>query len=91
MKLIMGKLTGSTVSNYWKLDDEVIEKFNLNYEEYFSNLIGQYAIVENMNDYSLVKIIGIAETTEENEVFIMGKKINKKVTNILGTKCVIGG
>ncbi len=47
--------------------------------------IGDYAIVENVNGYDLIKVIGKIETTEENaKKFSNTKYCNmKKVTRVL--------
>ena len=51
MKLILGKLNTGAIF-YWDISDMKLEPS-----------IGDYAIVENLNDYDLVKIIGIVETS----------------------------
>lgn len=88
MKLILGKLNVGSIVNYWKIDDEVIKKFNLNDENHFNNLIGNYAIVENINDYDLVKIVGVVSTEEKYEKFLIGKTISKKVVNLMGRSMI---
>lgn len=47
--------------------------------------VGDYATVENMNGYDLIKVIGKIETTEENaKKFSNTKYCNmKKVTRVL--------
>lgn len=54
MKLIAGKINNCGTTYYWDISEfKVMPK------------IGDYAIVENMNDYDLVKIVGIVETIEK--------------------------
>lgn len=45
--------------------------------------LGDYAIVENMNDYDLVKIVGTVITTEKYIKHISNSVITKKVVKIL--------
>ena len=71
IKMIAGKLNNCNQTYYWEIDDE----------HYFQ--IGDYAIVENMNDYDLVKIVGVVETTEKYARFIVNAKVNKKVVDIV--------
>lgn len=71
IKLIAGRLNNCNSTYYWQI------------EEGLDCEIGDYAIVENMNDYDLVKIVGIVETTEKYVKFITNSKINKKVINII--------
>lgn len=67
MKLIIGKLNNDKIGRYWKMEQNL----------YFN--VGDYAIVENLNGYDLVKVIGLVETDEENVKKIIGLDINKKV------------
>lgn len=53
MKLILGKLNSGAIF-YWDISDMKLEPS-----------IGDYAIVENLDDYALVKILGIVETSEK--------------------------
>ena len=53
MKLILGKLNSVAIF-YWDISDMKLEPS-----------IGDYAIVENLDDYALVKIVGIVETSEK--------------------------
>jgi len=69
VKMIAGKLNNCNQVYYWEIDDD----------RYFK--IGDYAIVENLNDYDLVKIVGVIETTEKYVKFI--NKVNKKVVGIV--------
>ena len=57
MKLIAGKLNSESVVRFWKIE-----------EKFF--YVGDYAIVENKNDYDLVKIVGIIETNEKYVSFV---------------------
>lgn len=66
MKLIIGKLNNDKIGRYWKMEQDL----------YFN--IGDYAIVENLNGYDLVKVVGLVETDEENVKKIIGLDINKK-------------
>lgn len=53
MKLILGKLNNGAIF-YWDISHMQLKP-----------VVGDYAIVENKNDYDLVKIIGIVETSEK--------------------------
>ena len=53
MKLILGKLNSGAIF-YWDISDMQLKPS-----------IGDYAIVENLDDYALVKIVGIVETSEK--------------------------
>jgi len=86
MKLIIGKLNNNNGLYYWKIEEDVITKFNLEKDKYFKNLVGNYAIVENMSDFDLVKIVGVVETIPEYEKVLNSKTINKKVVNIVGSE-----
>lgn len=88
MKLILGKLNASSIVNYWKIEEDIIKTFNLNNEENFENLVGNYAIVENINDYDLVKIVGVVSTEEKYEKFLIGKTISKRVVNLMGRSMI---
>jgi len=72
IKLIAGKLNNFENAYYW--DVSMIDR---NFE------IGDYAIVENMSDYDLVKIIGIVETNEKYSRYITNRKNVKKVIMII--------
>ena len=72
--VILGKLNGSGKVYYWNIEEKMILGQNL-YE--------RYAIVENMQDYDLVKIVGVACIDEDNEKYIMGHTINKSVVRII--------
>ena len=56
MKLIIGKFNVSNKIAYWSIG----EKFTPDVA------VDDYAIVENKDDFDLVKIIGIVETNEEH-------------------------
>ena len=86
MKLIIGKLNNNNGLYYWKIEEDAITKFNLEKDKYFKNLVGNYAIVENMSDFDLVKIVGVVETIPEYEKVLNSKTINKKVVNIVGSE-----
>lgn len=70
IKLIAGRLNNMNKSNYW-----LVNGFEAN--------IGDYAIVENMNGYDLVEIVGLVETDEEHINKLIGNKINKKVSCVV--------
>lgn len=70
MKLIAGKLNNCSTLFYWQIIEN--EEFE----------IGDYAIVENMNDYDLVKIVGILETSDKYSKFINDRKF-KNVVSII--------
>lgn len=67
MKLIVGKFNSSNEMYYWDIS-------------HFKDLpnIGDYAIVENKNDYDLVKIIATVNTTEKYRKFLFNKQVSKK-------------
>ncbi len=71
IKYVAGRLNSCNTTYYWNIDEDM--KFE----------IGDYAIVENMNDYDLIKIVGVIETTEKYGKFIQNHKINKKVIEII--------
>lgn len=58
-RLICGKLQGNNVLRFWKVEDENIDTH-----------IGNYAIVENMDSYALVKILGLVITSEQEALSI---------------------
>lgn len=76
MKLIAGKINSDNVVRYWNLDRE-------NAIDVAVIGIGNYAIVENKNDYDLVKIVGIVETNEKYAKFLTGANVNKKVVSVI--------
>lgn len=80
MKLISGKLNTNNKSNFWLAEDYIND-----------NNIGDYAIVENLNNYDLVKITGILTTTENLQNQITGNKINKKVVMIIDKNKIENG
>ena len=57
MKLIVGKLNSESVVRFWKIEEKLF-------------YLGDYAIVENKDDYDLVKIVGIIETNEKYVSFV---------------------
>lgn len=71
IKIIAGRLNNMNKSNYWLINDEMVAH------------IGDYAIVENMNGYDLVEIVGFVETDEEHINELIGNKINKKTLDII--------
>ena len=71
IKLIAGKLNNCNTVYYWEIQKETPIK------------IGDYAIVENINDYDLVKIVGAINTSEKYAKFITNSKVNKKVVMII--------
>lgn len=77
MKLIAGKINNCNTTYYWDISEfKVIPE------------IGDYAIVENMNDYDLVKIVGIVETFEKYARHITNCNVNKKVINFIDRKSI---
>lgn len=76
MKLIAGKINSDNVVRYWNLEGE-------NAIDVAVIGIGNYAIVENKNDYDLVKIVGIIETNEKYAKFLTGVNVNKKVVRLI--------
>ena len=75
MKAILGKLNRSHEVYYWRCDGMYPD-------------VGDYAIVENINDYDLVKIIGIVETDEKYEKFLSKNRISKKVIKTISRSWV---
>lgn len=73
MKVIAGKLNKDNIVNYWLCDVATLHDSD----------IGNYAIVENRNDYDLVKIVGILDTNEKYLKFIVGVNPSKKVIRIV--------
>lgn len=69
MKIIMGKINASNTFGFWNTGK--------NYTPDVS--VGDYAIVENRNDYDLIKIIGILETNEKYEKFLAPHGVSKEV------------
>ena len=76
MKLIAGKINSDNMVRYWKLEDE-------NEIDIAVIGIGNYAIVQNKDDYDLVKIVGIIETNEKYSKFLTGVNVNKKVVRLI--------
>ena len=54
VRLIIGKLQDNTTFRYWKVE-------NVNVD----TPIGGFAIVENLNSYTMVEILGLVVTSEE--------------------------
>ena len=77
MKLILGKLNKDQIINYWRCDGM------------YPN-IGDYAIVENINDYDLVKIIGMVETDIKYEKFLTPNGVSKKVIKTISRDSIRG-
>lgn len=71
VKMIAGKLNNTKCVYYWTVDKD------------FDYEIGDYAIVENMNDYDLVKIIGTVETNDKYLKLLTNVNVNKKVIEIV--------
>lgn len=69
--IIAGRLNNACTTFYWQIDEDM------------SYSIGDYAIVENMQGYDLVKIVGIVETTKDYARFITNSKTLKKVVQII--------
>jgi len=63
VRLICGKLQGNNVLRFWKVEDVNIDTH-----------IGNYAIVENLDSYSLVEILGLTVTTKDKIVNITTTK-----------------
>lgn len=70
-RLIVGKLNNCKTIYYWEIDS------NEDFE------IGDYAIVENKNDYDLVKIIGAIHTNDKYKKFITNSNNIKKVIKVI--------
>ena len=72
MKCILGKFNNNQYFvNYWKI------------EEVRNEDIGNYAVVENIDGYDLVKIIGIVEIDESQVKYVTGNHDLKKVKIII--------
>lgn len=67
MKLIAGKINNCNMIYYWDISDFEIEP-----------KIGDYAVVQNMNDFDLVKVIAIVETDIKYRKFLLNKAVSKK-------------
>lgn len=77
-KVIIGKINSSNIIGYWNAG-----------EGYTPDVIaGDYAIVENKNDYDLIKIIGIVETNEKYKKFLAPNGISKSAIRYLA-RCQI--
>lgn len=59
VRLVTGKIQGNNVLRFWKVEDENI----------FIQ-IGNYAIVENMDSYNLIEILGLVITSREKAMNI---------------------
>ena len=75
--VILGKLNRDNVVNYWNIEEKMILGQDLD------ELIEKYAIVENMQGYDLVKIVGFAYIDEDEEKHIAKNKITKSVIRII--------
>lgn len=79
MKCILGKFNNNqNFVNYWKVG-------NVRNED-----IGNYAIVENLNGYDLVKIIGISEISE-SQVKYVTNNYNLKNVKVIISKNIVEG
>ena len=67
--LVAGLINATEKVLYWKTQSEI--------------KLGDYAIVENMNEYDLIKIVGIVKTTKKNTSKISNTKYeNMKNANL---------
>ena len=74
MKIIFGKHAGFGAVYSWKMP----------YDMKADEAIGNYAIVENRNDYALVKVIGLAEVEDAQAAqAIAGANVNKNALRII--------
>lgn len=78
MTLIIGRINASNTLGYWKAGEAYTPDVRA----------GDYAIVENKNDYDLVKILGVVETNSKYEKFLVQNGVSKKVINYLA-RCQI--
>ena len=78
MKIIMGKINSGNVIGFWRAGENLTPDV----------IAGDYAIVENKTDYDLIKIIGILETDEKYEKFIVPNGITKSVVRYMA-RCLI--
>jgi len=68
MKLIYGRLNNGTCE-YWEMN------------RYIN--VGEYAIVENLDGYDLVQVVGIVETTIDNsDLFTKGHQLKRMVEHV---------
>ena len=77
-KIIMGRINSSNTVGFWKAGDGCTPDV----------IAGDYAIVENRNDYDLIKIIAVLETSEKYEKFIVPNGITKKAIYYIA-KCQV--
>ena len=79
-KIVMGKHNGEGTLYSWKLKET--QQAN----------IGDYAIVENADNFSLIEIIAIAETAKEYEKQIARHSggIYKNVVYVIPRKLLVG-
>ena len=75
MKLIIGKFNVSNKIAYWSIGEKYTPDVAIN----------DYAIVENKDDFDLVKIIGIVETNEEHAKELSSYREIKEVVNYISS------
>ena len=73
MKVIIGKINSSNTIGYWDVGNGYTPDV----------IVGDYAIVENKNDFDLVKIIGIVETKDKYGKFLAPNGISKSAVRYL--------
>lgn len=74
VRLIAGKIPGNNTLRFWKVENKNIYAH-----------IGDYAIVENIDSYALVEILGLLITTEQKALVISNnefKRMKKVVKTI---------
>lgn len=75
MKLIIGKSNVSNKIAYWSIGEKYTPDVAIN----------DYAIVENKDDFDLVKIIGIVETNEEHAKELNSYREIKEVVDYISS------
>lgn len=69
MRLIIGKINASNTIGYWNIRNN-----------YTPDIIsGDYAVVENENDFDLIKVIGIVEINEKYVKYLCQNGVSKSV------------
>lgn len=73
MKVIIGKINSDNTIGCWNVGKDYTPDV----------IVGDYAIVENKNDYDLVKVIGIVETNDKYGKFLAPNGISKSAIRYL--------
>lgn len=79
MKIIFGKHADCGAVYCWKMPHDMKA----------DEVIGNYAIVENMNDYALVKVIGLAEVKDAQAAQAIARtNVNKNALRIISKEAL---